>query len=195
MARRNSRIVVSCLALVAMMVGMSYAAVPLYEMFCKATGFGGTTQQAEGPSDMLGKTRVTVAFDASLHRDMPWTFKAVQPSIELQTGETALAFYRATNLSDQPVTGTATFNVSPQKVGAYFVKIDCFCFTEQTLQPGQSVDMPVQFYVDPDIEQDVNTDEVKTITLSYTFFEAQSDDDGERDVKVSAALGGAATRE
>jgi cytochrome c oxidase assembly protein subunit 11 len=189
----NRRIVVSCFAVVGLMTGLSFAAVPLYDMFCRVTGFGGTTQQAEAPSETLGQTKITVTFDASLHRDMPWTFKAVQPRIELRTGETGMAFYRATNLSDRPVTGTAAFNVTPQKAGYYFTKIECFCFTEQTLQPGQSVDMPVQFYVDPDIETDTNTDEVRTITLSYTFFETVADNSGRED-EANAATG-AAVRE
>ncbi|WP_417514393.1 cytochrome c oxidase assembly protein [Minwuia sp.] len=190
----NRRIVISCLAIVVLMTGMSFAAVPLYDLFCRVTGYGGTTQQADGASDVLGDTTVAVTFDASLHREMPWQFKPLQSRIELRTGETAMAFYRATNLSDRPVTGTATFNVSPQKAGIYFNKIECFCFTEQTLQPGQSVDMPVQFFVDPEIEKDTNTDEVRTITLSYTFFEAQSEG-GERNVKVSAVADGATSRE
>lgn len=189
----NRRTVISCLAVVALMTGMSYAAVPLYDLFCRVTGFGGTTQQAEAPSETVGNTIMTVTFDASLHRDMPWTFKAVQPKVELRTGETGMAFYRATNNSDRPVTGTASFNVTPQKAGYYFTKIECFCFTEQTLQPGESVDMPVQFYVDPEIERDTNTDEVRTITLSYTFFETNAGNGGRGD-KTNAATG-AAVRE
>lgn len=186
----NRRTVISCLSVVVLMTGLSFAAVPLYDLFCRVTGFGGTTQQASAPSETIGTTMMTVTFDASLHRDMPWTFKALQPKVELRTGETGMAFYRATNLSDHPVTGTAAFNVTPQKAGYYFTKIECFCFTEQTLQPGQSVDMPVQFYVDPDIETDTNTDEVRTITLSYTFFETVADDDGD-DGKTNAATGAA----
>ncbi len=186
----NRRIVISCFSVVILMTGLSFAAVPLYDLFCRVTGFGGTTQQAEAASETVGNTMVTVTFDASLHRDMPWQFKAVEPRIELRTGETGMAFYRATNMSDRPVTGTASFNVTPQKAGYYFTKIECFCFTEQTLQPGQSVDMPVQFYVDPEIERDPNTDEVRTITLSYTFFETDADNGGRGD-KTNAATGAA----
>lgn len=189
----NRRIVAYCFSVVVLMTGLSYAAVPLYDLFCRVTGFGGTTQQAEAPSETVGETIMTVTFDASLQRDMPWTFKAVQPRIEVRTGETGMAFYRATNNSDRPVTGTATFNVTPQKAGYYFTKIACFCFTEQTLQPGESVEMPVQFYVDPEIERDHNTDEVRTITLSYTFFETDAGNGAEGD-KTSAATG-AAVRE
>jgi len=188
------RTVISCLAIVAVMTGLSFAAVPLYDLFCKVTGYGGTTQEASAPSERIGKTSITVAFDASLHRDMPWKFRAVQPKMVLKTGETGLAFYTATNTSDRPVTGTATFNVTPQKAGYYFTKIECFCFTEQTLQPGESVQMPVQFYVDPEIEEDPDTDEVRTITLSYTFFEAAGTGRSEEEEEANAATG-AAVRE
>ncbi|WP_416899013.1 MAG: cytochrome c oxidase assembly protein [Minwuia sp.] len=187
------RIVITCVGVVALMTGMSFAAVPLYDLFCRVTGFGGTTQQAEGASETTGSTLMKVTFDASLARGMPWKFEPAAP-VTLRTGETGLIFYRATNLSDRPVTGTASFNVTPQKAGEYFMKIDCFCFTEQTLQPGQSVDMPVQFYVDPAIEKDQNADEVRTITLSYTFFETQSEG-GERETEADAATGGAGLRE
>ncbi|PJK30766.1 cytochrome c oxidase assembly protein [Minwuia thermotolerans] len=193
--RSNGRVVVVCLAMVAGMVGLSYAAVPLYDLFCRVTGFAGTTQQAEAGSEMLGETTMKVEFDSTLARGMPWTFRPVQRSMTVRTGETGLAFYRATNPTDRTITGTASFNVAPLKAGQYFVKIECFCFTEQTLAPGESADMPVQFYVDPAIEQDPNADEVRTITLSYTFFEAKPAK-GEPDSRVSAAGGdGAARRE
>jgi cytochrome c oxidase assembly protein subunit 11 len=190
----NRRIVLSCVAVLALMTGLSFAAVPLYDLFCRVTGYGGTTQQADSASETVGETVMTVAFDASLARGMPWSFRPLQRSVEIRTGETGLAFYRATNTGDRPVTGTATFNVTPQKAGYYFTKIECFCFTEQVLMPGESVDMPVQFYVDPEIERDPNADEVRTITLSYTFFEAKSDE-GAREVEVSAVDDGATVRE
>lgn len=168
---RNRRLVLACAGLVAMMLGASYAAVPLYDLFCRVTGYGGTTQQADAGADHVGTRMVTVQFDANVARGMPWEFKPVQREIKLLTGETAIAFYRATNNTDRTIVGTATFNVTPLKVGYYFNKIDCFCFTEQVLAPGQSIDMPVQFFVDPEMEEDSNADEVKLITLSYTFFE------------------------
>lgn len=134
--RSNGRIVVVCLAMVAGMAGLSYAAVPLYDLFCRVTGFAGTTQQAEAGSDMLGETTMKVEFDSTLARGMPWSFEPVQRNMTVRTGETGLAFYRATNPTDRTITGTASFNVAPLKAGQYFVKIECFCFTEQTLAPG-----------------------------------------------------------
>ncbi len=159
-------------ALVAMsMVGVSYAAVPLYDLFCRVTGFGGTTQIAETAPDAVSERLITVRFDASLNRKMPWRFAPPKESVALPIGTTGLAFYRAENPTERTITGTATFNVSPPEAGIYFSKIDCFCFTEQVLQPGQSADMPVSFFIDPDILTDHEMDDVKTITLSYTFFE------------------------
>ena len=168
---RNRRLLFTCVGVVGLMLGASYASVPLYDMFCRVTGYGGTTQQSDSGADHLGKRMVTVQFDSNVARGMPWDFKPVQRELVLRTGETAIAYYRATNNSDRTVIGTATFNVTPLKIGYYFNKIDCFCFTEQVLAPGQTMDMPVQFYVDPEMEDDSNADEVKLITLSYTFFE------------------------
>lgn len=171
-AKALGRTATICVALVFGMVGLSYAAVPLYRIFCQVTGFGGTTQTAEMAPDEVLERRMEVRFDASIARGLDWKFKPAQHSVELQVGEVGLAFYRAKNLSDRPIIGTASFNVTPLKAGAYFTKIDCFCFTEQRLEPGQEMDMPVQFYIDPEIAEEVNLDEVKTITLSYTFHEA-----------------------
>lgn len=152
------------------MVGLSFASVPLYEIFCKVTGIGGTPgQSAEAPKEATN-VPFSVRFDANTNPGLDWRFEPLQREIKLNLGEEKLAFYRATNLSDKPITGTATFNVTPLKVGRYFVKIECFCFTEQTLKPGESVEMPVSFYVEPDIYENVNNRDVKTITLSYTFF-------------------------
>ncbi|MEL6336171.1 MAG: cytochrome c oxidase assembly protein [Pseudomonadota bacterium] len=158
------------------MLGMAYAAVPLYDWFCRVTGFGGTTQvagnvgeRAVAPLDQTIKVR----FDASLVRGMPWVFEPVQDEVEIRIGETGLAFYTAHNPTDKPVTGHASYNVAPFSVGAYFVKIDCFCFQEQTLQPGETVQMPVTFYVDPEIVEDRETERVHTVTLSYTFYESE----------------------
>lgn len=183
--RRHKVMAWSCVGVVAMMVGLSFAAVPLYDIFCRVTGYGGTTQRADAGADHLGSRMVTVQFDSSVARGMPWVFRPEQREVRLRTGESAMAFYRATNPTDRAITGTATFNVSPPKAGLYFVKIECFCFTEQTLEPGQTVDMPVQFYVDPEIESDPNARDVKTITLSYTFFEKPADS-AAKEVRVSA---------
>ena len=169
---KNRRIFVSLALVVAAMVGMSYAAVPLYDLFCRVTGFGGTTQVASAPSDKVAERVIKIRFDASLNGAFPWAFQPVQREVALQVGKTGIAFYRARNDSDAPLIGTATFNVTPLKAGLYFNKIDCFCFQEQKLNAGEQVDMPVTFFVDPEIMNDRNLDDVDTITLSYTFFEA-----------------------
>ncbi|HYH19187.1 MAG TPA: cytochrome c oxidase assembly protein [Azospirillum sp.] len=171
--RRNRVVLVSLLALVAGMVGLAYASVPLYALFCRVTGFGGTTQRAEAaPGTVLERT-VTVRFNADVNGSLPWSFRPNQREVKVKLGETALVSYHAENRGTQPVTGTAVFNVTPDKAGIYFNKIECFCFTEQVLQPGQSIDLPVAFFVDPAAAGDVNMEDVKTITLSYTFFRAK----------------------
>ena len=180
--RSNKKVALVCVGVVVGMIGMSYAAVPLYDLFCRVTGYGGTTQvSADLATDVIDRN-IEVRFDASLASGMPWRFKPVQVSQKLKVGEMGLAFYQASNPTDRTVVGTATYNVTPQKAGAYFAKIECFCFTEQVLMPGQVVDMPVSYFIDPAIDEDPNMDDVKTITLSYTFFETDAEDSTEQDV-------------
>ena len=173
------------------MVGMAFAAVPLYSLFCQVTGYGGTSQVAEAAPGAVSERMITVQFDASTASGMPWKFKPVQREIKVRIGEEQLAFYRAHNPLNRAVMGTATYNVTPHKAGPYFSKIDCFCFTEQVLEPGQSVDMPVSFFVDPDILKDPGLDDVRTITLSYTFFEKPivKDDQGSQTSALSSVSG------
>jgi len=168
-AASSRRIAVLCVAVVAAMIGLSYASVPLYRIFCQMTGFGGTTQKAEAAPEKTLLRQMTVRFDASVSRHLNWEFAAQQGPQKLKIGEVGLAFFRAKNLSDKPISGNASFNVTPAKAGAYFSKIECFCFTEQRLAAGQEIDMPVQYFIDPSIEEDENMHDVKTITLSYTF--------------------------
>jgi cytochrome c oxidase assembly protein subunit 11 len=152
------------------MLGLTAAAVPLYRLFCQVTGYGGTTQRAAAAPDGEVEQTVTVRFNADVDPDLPWSFAPEQRQIEVRVGEQNLAFYRARNRSDHAVVGQAVYNVTPFKAGPYFSKIACFCFEEQVLRPGEEVDMPVSFYVDPAILSDPNTRDVHTITLSYTFF-------------------------
>ena len=168
----NKRVVLSLVAIVAFMGAMGIAAVPFYNWFCAVTGYGGTTAVASSgqAGEILDQT-MTIRFDASKERDMPWSFKPVQREMEVRIGEVGLAFYEAHNPTDRAVAGTASYNVTPFTAGAYFTKIDCFCFTEQILQPGETVQMPVTFYVDPEIVNDRDGKFVKSITLSYTFYE------------------------
>lgn len=169
--RKNSKVAVLLAGLVSVMVALSFAAVPLYDLFCRATGYGGTPRQSDvAPREILDR-KITIRFDSSTNGDLPWVFEPVQRAMELEVGESGLAFYRARNMADRSVRGIATFNVTPLKAGPYFVKIDCFCFTEQILGPGEEVEMPVTFYVDPSIAQAENLQDVTAITLSYTFFE------------------------
>ena len=170
--RRNAATVAALLGIVVVMGGLAYASVPLYRWFCQVTGYGGTTQVAAAAPAGLHDRSVTIRFNADVNSKLPWRFQPVERSVKVRLGEEKLAFYRASNLADIPVTGTATFNVTPAKAGPYFAKLDCFCFTEQTLAAGRSVDMPVSFYVDPEMATDRNLDDVTTITLSYTFFAA-----------------------
>ena len=172
-ASRNGRLALSLLLVAGGMVGMSYAAVPLYDLFCRVTGYGGTTNVAEAVGDEVLERRIKVRFVANTHRDLAWEFAPAQTALTIKVGEQGLAFYRASNYSDRRITGTATFNVSPHKAGYYFTKVECFCFVEQTLEPGESVDMPVMFFVDPEIDEDRNLDDVTEIALSYTFFETE----------------------
>jgi cytochrome c oxidase assembly protein subunit 11 len=153
------------------MGALAWASVPAYRLFCQVTGFGGTTAVAEtGAGEVLERT-VDVRFDASKARGMPWEFRPVERQMEIRIGETGLAFYEAHNPTDRPVAGTATFNVYPYEAGGFFTKIDCFCFNEQVLQPGETVQMPVTFYVDPAMVEDRDAKYVNNITLSYTFHE------------------------
>ncbi len=172
LSRSNRRTGVMLAGLVVGMVGLSFASVPLYELFCQVTGFGGTTQVAETVPDEAIDRTMTVRFDANTNKDLGWRFEPAVRTMEVRVGEQSLAFYRATNTSDVPVVGTASFNVSPHKAGPHFAKVECFCFTEHLLEPGQSIDMPVQFFLDPDLMDDRKMDEVTTVTLSYTFYPA-----------------------
>ncbi len=170
MHKQNMTVGFVVLGFVVAMLGMAYAAVPLYKIFCQVTGYGGTTQIAEKKSDVILDKTIIVRFDANTSRDMPWKFKPVQRKMVVRIGENRLAHFQAINLTNQVVTGTATFNVTPIIAGSYFNKIACFCFTKQTLKPGEKVDMPVTFFVDPEIATDPETSMIKEITLSYTFF-------------------------
>ena len=155
------------------MLGMAYAAVPLYDLFCRVTGFGGRPQERTEVSETVLDQTITVRFDATTAREMPWDFRPVQTTSELRIGETGLAFYEAHNPTDRTITGTASFNVAPFSMGGYFVKIECFCFQEQTLEPGETIQMPVTYYVDPAMMDDNETRGVTNVTLSYTFHEAK----------------------
>lgn len=156
---------------VVLMGGLAWASVPFYDWFCRVTGFGGTTGVAAAASDTVLEQTIKVRFDGSKDRNMPWEFKPVVHEMELKIGDTGLAFYEAYNPTDRVVAGSASYNVTPYEAGGFFTKIDCFCFTEQVLQPGERVQMPVTFYVDPEIVTDRDAKYVHTITLSYTFYE------------------------
>jgi len=173
-AARNRATALVVVGTVFAMIGMSFAAVPLYRMFCAATGYEGTTQRAKAAPGAVGDRLVTVRFNTDTAPDLAWEFRPVQPAVTVRPGEQTLVLFRAVNRSKSELVGTATFNVTPLKTGQYFDKIQCFCFTEQRLAPGESVDMPVSFYVDPAMLDDPNTREVDTITLSYTMFRART---------------------
>lgn len=163
--------------IVVFMGAMAWAAVPFYNWFCRVTGFSGIPSVAAQGSDVILEKTIKVRFDGSVERDFPWIFKPVQREMELKIGETGLAFYEATNPTDRPIAGTASYNVAPYSAGGYFTKIDCFCFTEQILQPGETMLMPVTFYVDPEIIDDNDAKFAKVITLSYTFHETDLPED------------------
>ena len=165
------RTAAQAVTVVAVMASLSFVAVPFYDWFCRVTGFGGTTAVAEAAPDTILDQTITVRFDASLEAGMPWEFRPVEREMTIRLGETGLAFYEAHNPTDRPVAGQASYNVTPYAAGGYFAKIACFCFTEQVLQPGETVLMPVSFFVDPEILTDPEGQFVHTITLSYTFYE------------------------
>lgn len=167
----KGKTVVKLVSVVLTMGALAWASVPFYDWFCRVTGFGGTTLVSEvGADEVLDKT-IKIRFDASKERGMPWEFKPVQREMEIRIGETGLAFYEAYNPTDKPIAGQSTYNVAPYAAGGFFTKIDCFCFTEQVLQPGERVQMPVTFYVDPEIVEDSEGKYLHQITLSYTFYE------------------------
>lgn len=172
-ARRNRRTALGLLGVVALMLGLTAASVPLYRLFCQVTGYGGTTQVATEAPGATGLPDITVRFNADISPELPWSFYPEVREVRLPIGETRTILYRAVNRSSQTVTGTATFNVTPDTAGRFFDKLQCFCFTEQTLEPGETVDLAVQFFVDPTILEDVDGRDIKTITLSYTFFRAK----------------------
>jgi len=169
-SRRDVRVVVLCSAFVAGMLGMSYAAVPLYELFCQVTGYGGTTKRVEQYSDVVLDRSMSVRFDANVASGLGWSFAPVEREVEMKIGEAVEVRYMATNTGERTSYGQATFNVTPQSAGAYFNKVECFCFTETALEPGESMEMPVVFFIDPAIVEAVETRNIGTITLSYTFF-------------------------
>jgi cytochrome c oxidase assembly protein subunit 11 len=172
MAQEKSKTTVIILSFIALaMLGMAFAAVPIYRLFCQKTGFGGTTQRANELSNQITDRVITVRFNADIHRDLPWRFRPMQTQIKVRVGENALAFYESESYADRPIVGMATYNVTPDKAGIYFKKVVCFCFEEQQLHPHQRVEMPVYFFIDPHFAEDPAMKDVETITLSYTFFE------------------------
>jgi cytochrome c oxidase assembly protein subunit 11 len=167
---KNIRVAALAGTAAAAMLGLAYASVPLYRLFCQVTGFGGTTQIAAAAPQNTSERMIAVRFDANTAGSLGWKFNATQLEMKVKLGEQAMAHYRATNVSDREQTGSAVFNVTPVSAGAYFDKIQCFCFTEQTLKPGESADLPVVFFVDPAIAEDPDASGIDTITLSYTFY-------------------------
>jgi len=168
----NRRLAIGLASVVGGMVVLAYASVPLYDLFCRVTGYGGTTKVADAAPAQIADFDVVVRFNADTQSALPWRFHPVDRSVTVRAGESTLAFFRAENLGETPLVGTATFNVTPQIAGEYFNKIDCFCFEEQYLAPGASADLPVSFFVDPAIAEDPDTAHIRTITLSYMFFDA-----------------------
>ncbi|WP_241963381.1 cytochrome c oxidase assembly protein [Paracoccus suum] len=182
----NGRLVSMLLGVVLIMGLGAWAAVPFYSWFCRTTGYAGTTNIATAaPGEVLDQY-ITVRFDANIDKDVGWTFRPMQREMKLKIGETGLAFYEAVNTSDRPITGTASYNVAPDQAGYYFDKIECFCFTEQTLAAGERVEMPVSFFVDPDIVKDPETAKVRDITLSYTFHRSKPSSKAQAALDVAA---------
>lgn len=175
LSRRNRRTAITALTVVAGMVGMSFAFVPLYTLICQVTGLAGIPQVADQSTGEISTEDITVRFDANVDRSLPWSFAPQERSVTIKLGAEHVTSYQSSNLADVPVKGISTFNVTPIKAAQYFTKIECFCFIEQTLEPGQTVDMPVTFYVDPAILEDDLARDVKTITLSYTFYRTLDD--------------------
>ncbi|MEM7191306.1 MAG: cytochrome c oxidase assembly protein [Pseudomonadota bacterium] len=177
--RRDGKTVIalSLAGLVACMVGLSFAAVPLYRMFCQVTGYGGTTGVAVAAPDTVLDRTIKIRFNTNVDRDLPWQFSSEHRAVDLRIGESALTFFRAHNDTDKPVSGTAGFNVVPEAAGRYFKKIECFCFKQQTLAAGESVEMPVVFFVDPKIVEDSTAKNIEEITLSYTFYRTDDPSD------------------
>ncbi|MGE8943077.1 cytochrome c oxidase assembly protein [Leptospira interrogans] len=174
LAARHRRVGLWCAAVAVGMVGLAYASVPLYTLFCQVTGYGGTTQRAAAPSETVLDRDMTIRFDANVAPGLGWKFEPVQHTVDVKIGENTLIFYRAENTSGRPITGTATFNVTPEIAGSYFNKLECFCFQEQRLEPGQAIDMPVSFFVDPAIVKDSSgAGNLTQITLSYTFHQVE----------------------
>ena len=169
----HDKLTQAIIALIMSMVLLSFAAVPIYNLFCKMTGFGGVTQRASGYSHAIGHKTITVHFDSNVASNLEWKFIPKHNKVDVIPGENVLVFYYSKNLSDKDIIGTAVYNVTPQKAGKYFTKIHCFCFEEQMLRAGAEVNMPVTFYIDPEIETDPDTKDVDEITLSYSFFKVQ----------------------
>jgi cytochrome c oxidase assembly protein subunit 11 len=169
------------------MVGAAYAAVPLYKLFCQATGFDGTVRKAEAKPTKILDRKVQVRFDANV-RNLPWDFQAMQVSQDIRIGDTGLAFFKVTNKSDKPLTGRAMYNVVPEQAGAYFQKLECFCFSSQTIEPGQTVEFPVVYFVDPGFVTDADTKGKSEITLSYTFFPAVEDAAGSKQATTTPRI-------
>jgi cytochrome c oxidase assembly protein subunit 11 len=171
----NSAILVLCVVFVCGMVGMAYASVPLYRLFCQVTGYNGTTQRVEQYSDVILDKTIKVTFDSNTSNGLNWDFRPVDQSVQPRIGETIQVMFRATNRSPVATSGTAVFNVTPMEAGAYFNKVECFCFTETTLQAGQTLEMPVVFFVDPEIVKARETKNIHTLTLSYTFYPSKTE--------------------
>jgi cytochrome c oxidase assembly protein subunit 11 len=173
-SNKNRTVALPLICLVAAMLGLAFASVPLYRLFCQATGYGGIPQRADrGPDQVLDRT-IRIRFDANVDSGLPWSFEPVQQVMDVKIGEQALAFFKATNKGSTPLTGTAIFNVAPELGGRYFTKIQCFCFKQQTLASGSTAEMPVIFFVDPKILEDEDTKNISEITLSYTFYRSDS---------------------
>jgi cytochrome c oxidase assembly protein subunit 11 len=174
LASRNGRVAATAALFALAMLGLAFAAVPLYQLFCQVTGIGGTTQQADAaPGEMAGAS-IGVRFDANISPTLPWKFEPEQETVRIRPGGRTVVHYRATNYTARPTTGQAVFNVTPVQAGKYFSKIECFCFTEQTLKGGESVRMPVVFFVDPKLREDPTTRGIDEITLSYTFYPVET---------------------
>lgn len=173
----NRKVVLSLSVAALAMLGLGFASKPLYDTFCRVTGYGGTTRVAEEMSETITEREIKVRFDANVASNLGWTFKPDEAAMTVKLGQNALAYYTATNDTKYSIVGTASYNVSPTKAGPYFSKLECFCFTEQRLEPGETVSMPVLFFVDPLLAEDKRLDEIKTITLSYTFHKVESPSD------------------